>query len=572
MRKVGNVASNQIYNSENRKPPVPVDADEADSAMERFIRQKYTNNTVNNGTKMSRPRSDEGVPPPLPPKNSKFGFRSATSIFPLSSRARKEAKLASAQAEPTRQTASRDSNRGDKGFGVSVDYEDGDDMERKLANLQDMGFNDRQRNAIVLKGVNGNLERAIESLVRLGEGGSRSPAPPPLPKDNVLRPSKSMTPLNSSSTGGQPLGLSLTPKTPATPSSTSTNPFDMMGPAPPQTAQSTGTLQNKNPYNQSGQTLNPYGVPQNQHLDAFSQSFQQLSVSTAQQPQQLFPHHTGGLTPQPQSQPMWPPQVVPSAPSSPQMHQGMGFQNMTYPQPQQQQLQQQQTGYNPFFTGQNNVQQQAAQANLSINTQGAYGNNPFARSPTAVASPASLGQIPEASQTSYQNMAFAPHQQQQQNMATNPFFASPVQTPTQMGYQQQHQQGYGQQTYFQPQRHDKASIMALYGSSQPVAPQATSPTASAQPSQITSIPEDPSVQMQMTPQSPGQAQRGMTAPGPPSSSKNPFMMNNTQQTGTDPFSTQRQVSRESMTLGMEMAWNNGRHSPDAFASLSSRHA
>jgi hypothetical protein len=35
-----------------------------------------------------------------------------------------------------------------------------------------------------------------------------------------------------------------------------------------------------------------------------------------------------------------------------------------------------------------------------------------------------------------------------------------------------------------------------------------------------------------------------------------------------PFGSAR--SRESMALGMEMAWNNGRHSPDAFASLSAR--
>ncbi len=30
-------------------------------------------------------------------------------------------------------------------------------------------------------------------------------------------------------------------------------------------------------------------------------------------------------------------------------------------------------------------------------------------------------------------------------------------------------------------------------------------------------------------------------------------------------------SRESVALGMDMAWTNGRHSPDAFASLSARH-
>jgi len=41
MKRVGNVASNRIYNPKNTRPPIPFDADEADSAMERFIRQKY---------------------------------------------------------------------------------------------------------------------------------------------------------------------------------------------------------------------------------------------------------------------------------------------------------------------------------------------------------------------------------------------------------------------------------------------------------------------------------------------------------------------------------------------------
>jgi hypothetical protein len=62
-----------------------------------------------------------------------------------------------------------------------------------------------------------------------------------------------------------------------------------------------------------------------------------------------------------------------------------------------------------------------------------------------------------------------------------------------------------------------------------------------------------------------------------SSSTNPFMSgapssgvagNPNAATTSDPFAAR---SRESMNLGLDLAWTNGRHSPDAFASLSARH-
>ncbi|EOD49293.1 putative gtpase activating protein for arf protein [Neofusicoccum parvum UCRNP2] len=40
MKRVGNVASNRIYNSTNVKPNIPIDVDEVEGALERFIRQK----------------------------------------------------------------------------------------------------------------------------------------------------------------------------------------------------------------------------------------------------------------------------------------------------------------------------------------------------------------------------------------------------------------------------------------------------------------------------------------------------------------------------------------------------
>jgi hypothetical protein len=609
MRKVGNVVSNQIYNPENKRPPVPVDADEADSAMERFIRQKYTNNVAKKSSSRSSPQFDEGTPPPLPPKNSKFGFRSATSsLFPMS-RSKKE-KAAAEMREPPSPNMT---NKPSKVFGTTVGYDDPDETEKKMNRLRDMGFQDTQRNAMVLKGVNGNLEKAIEALVRLGEGDRRSPAasspidPPP------LRTSKSMTPLSSNSAGlsfGLSVGGKANSDRPFTPSSatTSNNPYDAFPTPQPQTAQSTGSLQNNNPYNTH--STNPFG-PVRQSTDPLSQAFQGLTVAA---PQQLFPNHTGGPAaqqPQPQlqqqqqqyqqQQVIYQQTPTQSYPSSPQNYQGLPFPtmpSMTYPQPSQQPIHQQQTGYNPFFsnnmaapqqTQMSQMQQSMSMQNLSLNTgqtQLGGSSNPFARSPTRIASPSMLGQIPEQSQSTFQSMSPASQQPQQAPMTNNPFFtAGPVQSPAQMGQQQQ---------YFAPQRPDKASIMALYGQSAMSSPQ---PTMSPQPEQQQQMyqqqqPLSPNyatyAQQPTSPAAPEplmQLQRAQTAPvAAPShapmspaqnpNSKNPFMNASSMASPTaptDPFASGRHVTRESIILGNDMAWANGRHSPDAFASLSARH-
>ncbi|KAF5532950.1 GTS1-transcription factor of the Gcs1p Glo3p Sps18p family [Fusarium phyllophilum] len=623
MRKVGNITSNNIYNPEHRKPPVPVDADEADSAMERFIRQKYMNNTVSGTGKPRSPHIGEGTPPPLPPKNSKFGFRSASSIFPLSSKSKKDAKTMTA-AQGGRSESPRLPNKPSKVFGATLDLDQPDDMEQKLARLQDMGFQDPKRNALVLKGVNGNIERAIETLVRLGEGSGRpSPLPTPSPREQTLRTSRSLTPLTPSSGGlGLGAGLSVPARSatdrPTTPSSASTNPFDNLGTAQPQTAQSTGSLHNRNPY---GQT-NPFGVPaapKQQPTDAFSQAFQNMSLSP-QQP--LFPHHTGGPAPQQAPQATGYQQVTPSAPTTPSGFSTLGFSNnMTYPQPAQAQV----TGYNPFLTNTAGAIQQQPQQGSNpfpqVNTNLApAGYNPFARSPTRIASP-SLGQIPEQTQSSFQNVPVyqgsavyqSPAPLSPPETSTNPFFANagqPVaQTSQQVFAQQpvvqqmqsqpqashnpflqqqpgqqfpgQQPQMYQQQQFYQSQRPDKASIMALFNN-YPQTVQQQPGTAAAQPSyqiqqavqytQQPTILENQPLQAQMAP-----VQQQPSVPQHLSSSTNPFMSgapssgvagNPNAATTSDPFAAR---SRESMNLGLDLAWTNGRHSPDAFASLSARH-
>ena len=588
------MVSNQIYNPDNKKPPVPIDADEADSAMERFIRQKYTNNVVSRTANPTSPRTDEGTPPPLPPKNSKFGFRSATSsLFPMS-RSKKD-KLAQEARSPTSPNLA---NKPSKVFGTTVDY-DGTDETEKMTRLRDMGFQDTQRNAMVLKGVNGDLERAIEALVRLGEGDRRSPAGPSPVNPPPLRSSKSLTPLSTSNSAGISVGLSVgnkansdRPFTPSSANTTSNNPFDVFPPAQPQTAQSTGSLQNNNPYH--AQSTNPFG-PVRQNTEPLTQAFQGLSVNSTQP---LFPNHTGGTAAQqPQQQVIYHQPAVPSLPSSPQNYQGLPFPmmgSMTYPQPAQQPVQQQPTGYNPFFTNNQNMSQtqpqqsQMPQQNLSLNVgqaqQGAS-NNPFARSPTRIASPSILGQIPEQSQSTFQSMSPVYQQQpQQQAMSNNPFFSSQtVQSPGQMPQQQQ---------YFTPQRPDKASIMALYGQSasspqpgmsalnqvqyqQQQQQQPASPNyATYAQQQSAPMAPEPSMQLQRSQTAPV-VQATPLSPTQPMNSKNPFMNASNAAAPavpTDPFAAGRHVTRESIILGNDMAWANGRHSPDAFASLSARHS
>ncbi|CAI4215227.1 unnamed protein product [Parascedosporium putredinis] len=158
MRKVGNTTSNKIYNPQNKKASIPIDVDEVDSAMERFIRAKYISASFSNGTQktgISAGTSLDENPPPLPPKG-KFGLRSASSLFPLSSKAKKqiatETTLSPNRELSRRSPSPRLVNKPSKVFGASIEYDTGD-TDYKLGRLRDMGFMDNSRNAMILKGT-----------------------------------------------------------------------------------------------------------------------------------------------------------------------------------------------------------------------------------------------------------------------------------------------------------------------------------------------------------------------------------------------------------------------------------
>ena len=599
MRKAGNAVSNNLYNPDGKKPPVPIDIDEADSVMERFIRQKYVNRAMAASKRRPGGSDLDDTPPPLPPKTpSRLGMRSASSIFPLGSKAKKANGF-----EPTSPRGQQHEpplrSKSSGLFGVTLEREPTDvsDTERKLAKLRDMGFPDDHKNSVVLKGVGGSLEKAVEALVRLGEGSGRG-----------LTPARASTmPITRSLTPGASLdGPRARPISPA-----STNPFDMLDNPPtpqPLSSQSTGTLQTKNPY----LPTNPFGAPSRQAApSALDLAFQNMSLAPPSQP--LFPNHTGGIAQQQQNtqvlyqQPMSGPLTAP-LPAPGQGYAGMAI-NGTQPyQPQAAQAAQPvMTGYNPFLPV-----QPAPQQSLSINTNQFGGNlntNPFTRSPTRIQSP-TLSQIPEQTQQNF----YA----QQPQSATNPFFAQmappaaaqpfPGQMQMQFPQQQQHMgfapqmTGYmqQQQQYQQPLRPDTASIMALYSYPQQQQPTNQTPshpffstqdvTAAAAAGQMTPAqtptslfppsssqqqqqqqqqqqpspfsPQYQQQQQQQTPVSPGLGM-GM---GMGMGNKNPFASAGA---GAAAVPKKHNVSRESM-MAVGLEWSNGRHSPDAFASLSAR--
>ncbi|KAI1178136.1 putative GTPase activating protein for Arf-domain-containing protein [Nemania sp. FL0916] len=569
MKRVGNAASNKTYNPQNKRPPVPVDADEADSAMERFIRSKYaqpSSRTPTSGpTRHNTGSSDEDTPPPLPPKTGTRFFKSATLPF----RSKKDPHSPRESVSPQYGLSSRDDhlrNKPSKVFGASVHQDSLEATAQKLTQLRDMGFTDDKRNAMILKGVSGNLEKTVEALVRLGEGnGTISPGlatiRDPLSTSLTPKPTKPVT--NGLSKPSPPLPVEA-------PSSLSNDPWEIQ-PAPPQSSQSTGTLPNKNPFYNN----NPFGAPGQQPREYnLNQSMQTLTLGSPQPP--LFPHHTGGApAPQPVSQPTYSQSMTPPMPQM-QNFASMAFNNhQTYPQPSQPSPQQ---GYNPFLQAPVTPQQQQS---LSLNTspyqyQGSLTNNPFTRSPTGMASPM-LNQIPEQSQ---QNVYTSP----QTPYSANPFMAMgqpQLSSPHQQ--QQQHQQQWFQQTQQQAQpaqpaqptyptqQANRDAIMALYRYAQPA------PTSAPAAGQGTSSPFETNPPAAAQPQAQAQAQsqsQSYAQLSPPMGTKNPFL-NSTAAPIAPAFAPTNQVSsgarsRESMMLGMEMAWNNGRHSPDAFASLSAR--
>ncbi|RAL16044.1 putative GTPase activating protein for Arf [Aspergillus homomorphus CBS 101889] len=604
MKSHGNNIMNKIFNPKNVKPPVPTDVDEADSCMERFIRQKYQHRSLDENKQHKPPsrhdsgydRSPEGSPPPLPPKPARpfgFGLRSASSATNLN-------------RISNRSAFSPQSDRFDSPSpALGVRKTSGDaSFDSKLATLRDMGFTNERRNAIALRELNGNLDKTIETLVRLGEGNG-----------SAVRPSASAsTPSVDSSKFGNPFDQ--LDSRPAAQPSSNFNPFDAQPPQQPQ---------------QQQQQQQQQQFPQSASMQPLEQSFQGLQVA-----QPLFPHSTGGYPYRQSSlpQPLYQ-QAAVTPPATSTLNQS-GY--VSSPQILD-------GGNNPFFqTGaQPQASMTASVANPNLNVapsnpffgqvssqptsmqaQNQVSSGPFGPPRHANTMPIMSATSPFGQPSPFQQQPQQPQQPQQQHTqpqlqvpsmqagqnTMNPYQmmnapAAPQSTgypaPSQYGYQMPAQHQYAQPTG----RVDKNSILALYNLSPqpptiPEHPQAQPPAGINPAQQAQGYPMNPPSNY-ANPQQQQQQQQQPTLQQPATDpqiagTRNPFFttapaagapaaayptatpqavyqptagfgMSNRPATSTGGF-PRGHMSQQSVDIN---GFQSGRHSPDAFASLSARY-
>ena len=600
MKRNGNIASNRTYNPQNKKPQIPLDVDEVDSALERFIRQKYDQQSFSSNALRPAVRHDTGStrssddqPPPLPPKSGKrFGFslRSVSSALPLSRSNRTTPPTSpdgstgfGAPPSPIRV------NKQSRVFGASVGGTNGEDIDAKVGTLRDMGFPDDKRNASVLKGLGGNLERTIEALVRLGEGStpsSRSRTPAQSRNVAVSQPLPSSPPAQppAMANGGQvaPSGSALPRQ-----ASYQAQPSDQGGRSfSPALSQASGSsLNSSNPF--QARAYNPFETATGLQSANYplEKAFESMSVS-----QPLFPNATGGY-PRPQhhiqdyrvQHSMTPP--VPQVPQQ-YFQSNQHLQQTQLPdgnynslmQPSQQNfaiqtdpyasaVQQQNFGssYNPFMNAQKTVTQSSISEHPSPPSQPLYQQQQQPQQPSQPLFQQQQ-QLPQPPQS------FPPQ-------SSNPYMMQQPQiNPGNFQYRQPQQPDQSFPPPLQPQqtgRIDKASIMALYNYPQFAPPPLNNISEDSfrqsPPSNEPPVPQYPAgVQ-------PRQPQRSVTMPAQMASgSRNPFQSAAPANPGSNMAPTpeangtgsSRHISQESVDIG---GFQSGRHSPDAFASLSARY-
>ena len=623
MKSTGNVVSNQAYNPKNVRAEIPIDVDEVDGVLERYIRQKYELRAFSGGNAggASRPPAVKQYtgststgslgddPPPLPPKpGKKFGFslRSASSSF---AGGRRKPDVFTPPLSPTYNAHERageppnlKSSKPSQIFGMRITSVN-NNFDQKLGTLRDMGFTDTKLNAEVLKSTNGVLDKAVDILAQMAEEGMiQSSAETSL--------GRALTPVSMSSSAFN--GISVEKR--RQPEKKTLDPWEALD-EPPQRSATVPLPQTEFPPRSASAALptgnwNPFlsQAPAQQPLE---QSFQNLQVSQQAPVQQQVA--------QPQLQYQNNPWQQPSNPwGGQQMAQQPTIDStygQQYPQQQQQQQQQQllspqQTG-NPFlrtsrsqvFTPSNPWAQPIAPQSQSPPAQKA--SNPFGMSwsqqpqaPTqppfmqqqpVVQSPAAIyGQqddffsAPQQAPAQQQQQRYMPQANipQQQNTQTfspaatqNPFWQTqmaPQQTGMPQQQMQQQQQIAPQQTGMPPQQ------FAPQQQYQPNPPRSDKSSILAlynypqlaPPRPLQSLPED-SVPTGIQPAAPQQPQ--MQAPQrsatmPISGNMNPFTQ---QQTPAVNGNTPRHVSHESKDF--QGFAGSGRHSPDAFAGLSARY-
>ena len=586
MKRKGNTNSNRTYNPQNRKPQIPLDVDEVDTALEKFIRQKYDQQTFSSGVPRAAVRHDTGStrssddqPPPLPPKPGKrfgFGLRSVSSALPLG-RSRRITPPDSPDM-PSQYDAPPSPirvNKQSRVFGASVGSANGEDLELKLATLRDMGFPDDKRNASILKGLGGNLERSIAALVRLGEGStpisrSRTPAQTrnvavsqPLPSKPVAQAAREVNDVKLGHDAVEPSSHTVLQSPPASQGSF----------ADEQTNRSFNGTSGQNS-NRSFSPSNPFQPRPYNPFEAstapssvtfqLEQAFDSMQVS-----QPLFPNATGGY-PQPQHQMQdirTQHSMTPPVPHVPQQY-------SQYAQQTQPNLFSN-GHYNPFMRSLQPETQAAMNPYVAPNQ-----SNPFMNAqPTIMQSPGIGHPIQQAQSNSQPLQQFSTPQTYTPQFP-NPYMSQQPQVnhdSPNFVHSQQYTQPPSQPLQAQPTgRFDKSSILALYNYPQLAPPPLQNISEDAM-TQSSAIAEPPTPQYSAGLQA-KQAQRSATMPVQMASgSNNPFhsaTTGNSEATvapspNVNGTGMSRHVSQESVDI---RGYQGGRPvSPDAFASLSARY-
>ncbi|KAF2831943.1 ArfGap-domain-containing protein [Ophiobolus disseminans] len=575
MKRIGNSESNKTYNPRNVKPQIPIDVDEVDSAMERYVRQKYEQRVYMNDTRPGTRQntgstSSEDRPPPLPPKpTGRFGFglrKAATSPRNLTPPVSPGLGGFGQETSPPRV------NKASRVFGSNV-HTSGDGLDSKLATLRDMGFPDDKRNSTVLKGLNGNLDRTVEALIRLGEqnpGKSRgsTPTPPAKPTangltfDNVPASSKSNNPFDALD------AIAAAP--PPQPQPPQPAPLQTQQPYAAYTGQASSPTNSYNPFLTQGQQphyqqqpnqsfqQNPYGQPQ-----SLDQSLQNMQLSNQPSQQPLFPNRTGGYGPtQPplaQTNPFQQSFTPPPMPQIPEQYSSFFQQHpQSHPQPQYQSMSSPSSPGNPFLR---------SSRSQMFSPSNSTNSNPFGQQPAQQpvqqqgSNPWMMQQQTPTPTAQVSNPWQNQQQSTQQTYTQHPQSSQQLAFPQQHSYQQQpfqqqtYQQGgfHQQQTGLQQQQtpgtqhssnpFDKSSILALYNYPQ-LAPQRT--------------------EQQQAPAAPAPVPAPAPA-APMSGQMNPFASSQGQPLSAAQTPGVRHVSNESVDFSGLMG---GRHSPDAFSGLS----
>ncbi|KHJ35568.1 putative uba ts-n domain-containing protein [Erysiphe necator] len=562
MKRIGNLASNRIYNPQNTKAPINYDANETDASMERFIRQKYQDKVINISQTSSLVKPDYGTddrPPPLPPKTgTKFGLRSASSILSLSSHYKKETLLQN-KLDP-RPKLGR--NKPSRVFGITVEV--ADDFDSKNLKLCDMGFLDQEKNMAVLKELGGDLEKSIERLVCIGENNVKG-----LKQTSNLHESRVISSSIHSERVGAPSNSSSYKIDNFTSSKNFTNPYTPFDPAKstvqPQSSQSTGVLQYQTmcgiSHKQFASDFND--VTPSHSPSTLDQNFQRMSLNRSQS---LFPNRTGpGYTAANLSQiELQQKSVTPPVPYLPQhYHSPITFQNST-----EQTMQNEK--YNPF----SNTFQHAfhnEQTNNSNCTNKFLSANIDSNQNTLQNSSTNQGLLVNSQYSTHSSNEVVTSYQNN----SNPFFSHMISFVHNVQPQTLHQKvnDISQNNHFQPLqlnsnsatpklgcKTDSQSILDLYNHPY-LAPNRPALEEKNKQYQTTFLSEKNNVNISLS--------SATTNSNNPFASDISFPASLVQKETTPSQILSRNLSQESLNPNIG-EWMNGRHSPDAWRSISAR--